>query len=469
MGIAVLVVRLFLAAVFAVAGAAKLADRRGAEDAAVGFGIPRRFAGIFAVGLPLAELAVAAALLPAGAALWALAGAAALLTAFTAAIGVSMAEGRAPDCHCFGQIHSEPAGPRTLIRNAALLALALAAFGASFGDTGPSAVAWLGNLTSAQTLLVALGALAVGIAGGIVIGRAQRKEPHLHPGVPDATEMGLPDGSDAPEFALPARDGSTVTLSELLRRGAPVVLVFTDTGCGPCRELMPIIADWQTEHEGAVTIAVLNGGPPDGTRELAAEHGLEDILFDPDREVHKTYEVTATPAAVRVDAPAMISTSFTTRGLGIKALVDSAVTGQDEVYGLLPGAELPEDIVLEGADGQSVQLTDFAGEETLFLFWDPGCGSCREIREHLLDWEKNPLPGTPRLVLVTSAQRRAIRAEGFESPILFDRERIAAEALDVKGTPMAVLVDAEGRIAWPLATGRRHILRLIKSRAPVSV
>jgi peroxiredoxin len=466
-GIAVLVVRLFLAAVFAVAGAAKLADRRGSREAALDFGVPRRFAGVAALGLPLAELGVAGALLPAGSAVWGLAGACALLVAFTGAIAISMARGQAPDCHCFGQLHSEPAGPRTLVRNGVLLALAGGAtFGAAFGDRGASAVAWLGELTARDAVLVAAGALVAALAAAVLIARAQRR-PKARP-LPDLREMGLPQGLDAPDFALPDRGGTTVTLAELLRRGAPVVLVFTDSGCAGCQVLMPMMADWQKNHEGAVTIAIVNGGPTDGTRELAEEHGLRDILFDLNRDVHKAYEVKGTPAGVRVDHPAMIATPFAARVKGIEALVETVVTGREPVFGLLPGQPLPADVFLETEDGRRVPLPDLVGEETLFLFWDPECGSCREIREHLLDWEEHPRPGTPRLVVVTSSDRKAVRAEGFDSPILFDPDRVARGALGVRGTPMAVLVDAEGRIAWPLAAGPGYILRLIHSRVRVA-
>lgn len=281
--------------------------------------------------------------------------------------------------------------------------------------------------------------------------------------------MGLPEGFDAPEFALPDRDGSTVSLSELLRRGAPVVLVFTDAGCGPCRALMPTMAGWQRDHEGAVTIATVNGGLPDGTRELAEEHGLRDLLFDVDRAVHKAYEVTKTPAAVRVDPSSIIATPFTAQALGVKALVDTVVTAREPVFGLLPGESLPEDVSLEDEAGRRVPLAELVGEEMLLLFWDPGCGSCREIREHLLDWERRPRPDTPRVVLVTTAARKAIRAEGFEAPIFIDHDRLVAESFGIAGTPMAVLVNADGRIGWPLAAGPGYILRLIRSRARVSV
>jgi Recombinase len=59
-GVAVLVARAVLAAVFAAAGAAKLADPQGSRRAASDFGVPQRLTAAVALGLPLAELAAAA-------------------------------------------------------------------------------------------------------------------------------------------------------------------------------------------------------------------------------------------------------------------------------------------------------------------------------------------------------------------------------------------------------------------------
>ena len=59
-----LIARLLLAGVFAVAGAAKLTDLAGTRRALAGFGIPDRLGGSLALALPLAELAIAVALLP---------------------------------------------------------------------------------------------------------------------------------------------------------------------------------------------------------------------------------------------------------------------------------------------------------------------------------------------------------------------------------------------------------------------
>ena len=106
--------RLLLALVFAVAGVAKLADRTGSRQAIVDFGVPAALVGPLGVFLPLAELAVAAALVPTTTAWWGAVGALVLLLLFAVAIGANLARGRKPNCRCFGQVHSAPAGWSTL-------------------------------------------------------------------------------------------------------------------------------------------------------------------------------------------------------------------------------------------------------------------------------------------------------------------------------------------------------------------
>ncbi len=125
MSAAVLLVRLVLAAVLAAAGLAKLADREGTGRAVVDFGVPARFAPPVSVLLPLAELGAAALLVVPATARWGGLLALLMLAFFVTAIAVNLAKGRRPDCRCFGQVHSAPAGWSTLVRNAVLAAAAV--------------------------------------------------------------------------------------------------------------------------------------------------------------------------------------------------------------------------------------------------------------------------------------------------------------------------------------------------------
>ena len=109
-----------LSAVFAVAAIAKLCDRAGSSAATRSFGVPPAVAGVVGLVLSILELSIAFLLLPVATRWHAAAAALVLLLAFTVAIVLAMARGEAPECHCFGQLHSAPAGWRTLARNLAL-------------------------------------------------------------------------------------------------------------------------------------------------------------------------------------------------------------------------------------------------------------------------------------------------------------------------------------------------------------
>src|SRR5215218_3966075 len=119
-----LIARLLLASIFAVAGVAKLADRPHSRRSLVNFGVPVSLAAPLSILLPLSELAVAVALVLTPLAWWGAVGALGLLLLFIAGISFNLARGRNPHCHCFGQLHSAPAGWKTLARNGVLAAVA---------------------------------------------------------------------------------------------------------------------------------------------------------------------------------------------------------------------------------------------------------------------------------------------------------------------------------------------------------
>src|SRR5918999_5970644 len=160
MDAALLIARLVLAGVFSLAGVAKLADLKGSRQAIIDFGVPSAIAAPLGLVLPVAELSVAATLLPASTAWWGAMGALTLLSVFVVGISINLARGRTPECHCFGQLHSAPAGWNTLARNGVLAAVAGFVLWEGYDEAGPSAVAWLGALSTAQVL---------GLLGGVVV------------------------------------------------------------------------------------------------------------------------------------------------------------------------------------------------------------------------------------------------------------------------------------------------------------
>jgi methylamine dehydrogenase accessory protein MauD len=303
---ALLVARLLLASVFAVAGVAKLADRAGSKRAMANFGVPASLAAPLGVLLPIAELAVAAALIPTSTAWWGAVGALVLLLLFVVGIGANLAIGRKPDCHCFGQLRSEPAGWKTLARNGVLAAVAAFLVWRGYDSAGPSVVGWLGDLSTFQAVavivwLVVLGAVAAQCwlllhllrQYGRLLMRVEALEE-------EPSTEGLPVGETAPDFELPSLHGETLTLGDLRALERPAVLLFTDPNCGPCMDIFPAIGRLQEEHSDKLTVAVVSRGEHDENATMASEHGLTNVLMQEDWEVSEAYRVDGTPSAVLV-------------------------------------------------------------------------------------------------------------------------------------------------------------------------
>ena len=347
----VLAVRLVLAAVFAVAGVAKLLDAAGSRGALEGFGVPRRAARLAGPVLPVAELAIAAGLLVPASAWWSALAAAGLLAVFMAAIGVSMARGAAPGCHCFGRLHSAPVSWRTQLRNGMLAAAAGVAVLAGRGASGLSPVRWASHLTTAELGLAAaavvLSAVAAGQGwllyrlsrqNGRVLARLDNLEQRTGIGGPPATAglagvrhatgqgpvRGLAVGVPAPEFELPAADGRRVSLRALLGRGLPVLLVFSVPGCGHCDALLPQVAGWQHQHRDRLTVALASRRSAGQKAATPQPHGLRDVLVQANREIAEAYGVNGTPSAVLIGASGKIASPLASGAQAITQLIHSA-------------------------------------------------------------------------------------------------------------------------------------------------
>jgi hypothetical protein len=101
------------------------------------------------------------------------------------------------------------------------------------------------------------------------------------------------------------------------------------------------------------------------------------------------------------------------------------------------------------------------------MFWNPGCRFCQQMVDDVKALEARVKTEGPRLVLVSTGTVDANRASGFRSPVLLDQSFAADCALGVTGTPSAVLLDAEGKIASGIAVGAPSVLELAESRAEV--
>ena len=82
------------------------------------------------------------------------------------------------------------------------------------------------------------------------------------------------------------------------------------------------------------------------------------------------------------------------------------------------------------------------------------------MHQELLAWEGAEGNGRPELVVVSSGDADSTRAEGFRSLTLLDESLAAGRAFGAGGTPMGVLLDAEGKLASNVAAGAEAVFAL---------
>jgi len=440
-------------------------------------------------------------------------GALGLLSVFVVGITINLAQGRKPDCHCFGQLHSAPAGWKTLARNGILAAVAGFVLWAGYngGDAGPGALSWLGALSAAQLLalvgglvvlsllagqwwflvnplrqngrfLVRLEAVEVSLATDASAQAPSRNGTHIH-----QQPEGLPVGSAAPQFSHSGIYGESLTLEALRSSGKTVMLLFTDPGCGPCNALLPEVGRWQEEHAHKLTLALISRGAVEENETKAQEHALENVVLQKDWEVSESYKVRGTPSAVLISPEGKVASPVAGGAEGIRDLLAYAVDQRvqlpmqphqpqnegepcpncGKVHAAAPtmpaaqrvGEPAPE-VKLADLEGKIVELEDFRGEETLLVFWNPGCGFCQQMLPEIKQWEEDRPEAAPELLFVSAGAEEANRDMKLSSPVLLDQNFATGRAFGASGTPSAVLVDAEGRIASEVAVGAPAVLSL---------
>ena len=311
-----LIFRVGLAGVFALAAVGKAMDLPGSRRAVADFGAPRALAGVIGTALPGVELAIAAALLVQPSARAGAVAALVLLVVFIVAIGRLVAQGAAPDCHCFGQLHSEPAGKGTLARNAILAELAV-----------PVAIAGPGRSLAALSgedaaLLVSSVAFAAAALAALLLWRENRTLRSRPSAIPDD---GLPIGSLVPNIALRALDGTTVALGDLVGNGRPSLLVQVGVRCPACHGLMPNLLRWTRTMAGSLRVLTVSFGDLEDNRAFAEEFGAPELLVADGRELAEALDVRATPSAVYIDEHARIAERPAIGGIAIESLIRTAL------------------------------------------------------------------------------------------------------------------------------------------------
>ena len=493
MEIVLLLIRIVLFAIFALAGIGKLLDLKGSEKAVKDFGTPEEYAKFFAVALPFAEIVFAVCLLFIETSWIGAIGAMILLLTFIGGMIWQLAQGNAPDCHCFGAIHSEPVSRKSLIRNIVFAVLAFVLILSGKNNQGAnifeSANNSEGNFMALITGLATVGLLAVvvfylkkiseqqtqimrrieilevtALDGGREVLREDVKPP----------TNGLPIGAPAPDFALPDVNGKQIPFENLLMHTKPMIFLFVSPTCKPCAALLPEIETWQAELKGKLNFIFVSSGNVKDNLDKFAGNTLKQVLLQNDREVALKFGAEWTPTAVLVNNDGTIASRTAVGDKAIRELIEAVKLQIDNAEILLIGDEndeltgklgddLPE-FFENDINEKLVASEDLRGKKTLIAFWSLTCGYCQQMLGELQDWDKTKGADEPNLLLLSEGKPEPHRELNLRSPIILDNERTISAELGMSGTPSAVLINEHGKIVSETAVGAEKIWTLLGKR-----
>ena len=484
MEIALLIIRLALFGIFAVAGVGKLLDLEGSEKAVKDFGIPGALAKPLGVFLPIAELVFAFCLLFVTTSWLGAVGALLLLVAFILGMFLQMMRGNAPDCHCFGQIHSEPVGAKSLIRNFVIALLPIALIVAGRGNQGYA----LGETAAqmAQNVVVAILFVGLIVAASYLhrlLGENKKLARRIdfletleNGGAPiERDEMGnpadnLPIGAQFPDLSLPDTAGRIVTFEHLLADYKPKVFLFVGPKCEPCKSLIPDFHNWRLQFAGRIRFVFVSSGTAVENAERFGEDLTSGMLLQSNKELSNKVHCKWTPTALFVSADGTIASHPAVGEGAIRDLFDKLAREDftaehfnvpaPGVPGRIKIGEAVPEMTLADLSGRTVTREDFTGVQTLAVFLTTTCSYCQTVVDQIRDWEKGNTNGT-KVVVFSEGEREIHEGYNIKSPILLDKGYANAIKLGMFGAPSAVLIDERGVIVSETATGAPSIWSLI--------
>lgn len=114
---------------------------------------------------------------------------------------------------------------------------------------------------------------------------------------------GLKIGKKAPDFTLPSVAGGEVSLHDFV--GRKVLLVFVQSGCSPCEQIVPELN--RLHGKGEPRVLVVNNGDHASAARWAEEVQAQfPVLIQEQLSLSKRYQAFATPFAFLIDERGII-------------------------------------------------------------------------------------------------------------------------------------------------------------------
>jgi len=124
------------------------------------------------------------------------------------------------------------------------------------------------------------------------------------------------DRDRAPDFEVTTVDGQTISLSESLDEGKPVVVYFTASWCPTCARNWPVMSEVYPEYEGRLTMVAISIDPTD----------TEDVIRNLSEERNFQFPSTAGHPEIMIDFG--VSGQATTVGVGRDGYIAFKKEGQ---------------------------------------------------------------------------------------------------------------------------------------------
>ena len=353
-------------------------------------------------------------------------------------------------------------------------------------------------LTAAAAIEILLVIMLVRQHGRIMLaqqelsGRLQRIEARLAPA--SQAPSGLPVGSEAPRFVLPDLAGKERRLEEFL--GQPVVLAFFSTTCGYCLQLAPRLRHLPSN---GIRMVLVSQGGSEQLQMLAREHEWHsDVLLQNSTELMIAYRANGTPTGYLLDAQGRIASALAIGADALLSLLGEPAAEPKEPErltakslrqkeqsaaermaaaglavtesklnraGLAPGEKAP-DFTLSDVEGIFRSLADFRGKQVLLLFSDPNCGPCQTLAPSLVQFKEHA-PANTEVIMVSGgdadANRAKIKQQRLNFPVLLQKHWEVSKAYAMFATPVAYLIDSDGRIEREVAVGPEAVESLLGS------
>jgi peroxiredoxin len=313
-----LLTQIILGAMFGTAALAKCLDRNATRRVVESLYSSVRVAGHAVWMLPALEFALAAALLVDSIFPIAAFTASGVLVLFSFILAREKLANREIECACFGALMHTRASWAAVARNSVLALLALLG---GITQIATHAIRPYG-LTKPVAVLLVISIIASAMAIMLALENRSLRLTQAASGV--AVAKGIATGVPAPDFSLPATDGSLLSLANARKSRLPVLLVFLDPVCRPCRRLAPLVAQWQSRLADRITVVVLSRGSQEANLALAREFGLRPIAIQRDFEVAAAFGFRGTPSGILIDANGRVMHSPAQGGDAIIELFRSA-------------------------------------------------------------------------------------------------------------------------------------------------